>query len=264
MGLFSGAKAQMDAQKAYRTHISANRFYNDGKLEQAKAKYDQALELYARAYAEGIEKPAIRLGYAILLMRLGEFDKAGEVMQGMRLMKNMTDSDWFDLRMNYSIYLWKTGRLDDAIATIDRAAKIKMNAGVYTTKGMFLVDQARETGDFSAVQAFNEEAMGYDDEDGGVLDNVGAMYEAMMDKAIAEGDAARAAEYRKLAKENYAKAHEAKPRQITTIYALAKLCHEDGEDARAREVMEDTDSLLFSAVCPVSQEMMETLKAQVG
>lgn len=264
MGLFGGAKAQISGQKAYRTHIAANKLANEGRVGEAKQKYAQAYQLYEQAFQDGVEKPSIRLGFAILLMRLGEFERAGEVMREIRLMKNLTEEDWFDLRLNYSIYLWKTGRLDEAIDTINRAAKTKMNAAIYTTLGMYLVDKANATGDYGAVQDFNRQALDYDDEDAGALDNVGAMYEGMMARARDEGDAARAAEYRRLAVENYAKAHAAKPRQTTTIYALAKLYHEDGEDEKAREVLSDAENLYFSAICPVSEAQMEALKKEVG
>ena len=264
MGIFSGAKAQLDAQMATRTHIAGNKASSEGRPEEASEKYAQALRLYQRAMGDKGLKPAFYQGYAMLLMRLGDFDQAKKIMEDIHLMKKLTDDDWFDLRFNYSICLWKEGRLDDAIATLNRAAQIKKNAAVYTTMGMFEVDKAKLTGEFDAAEAANRQGLDYDDEDAGVLDNVAALYEARMEKARADGDEAAALEYRRKAKEYYAKAHAIKPRQITTTYALAKLCHEDGEDAKAREALEDADNLYFSALCPVTKAMMAALKRTVG
>ena len=264
MGLFGGAFAQIDGKKAYNTHLAANRLAKEGKPREAAAKYEQAYALYERAIAAGGQKPGILLGFAVLLMRMGEFDRAMELMQSMRTMKDMTDDDWFDLRLNYAVCLWKKGRLDEAAATIGRAADYKKNAMIYTTMGMILVDQAKLSGDFSAAEAFNREAMDYDDEDAGTLDNMGAMEEAKADIARAAGDMEAARDHRAKALKYYEKAHENNPRQITTIHALARLCHEDGRDDRAREAMEDIDTLYYSAVCPVTREMMEKLRREIG
>ena len=261
MGLFSGAKAQIAGQKAIRTHINANELAGDGKLNEAKARYQEALSLYEGAMAAGPQKPNIRQGYAILLMRLGDFDKAMAEMEQLRLVKDLSENDWFELRLNYSVCLWKKGRLDDAIATAKRAMQIKKCAAVYNTLGMYLVEKAAETGDFMEIKAFNQESLDYDDEDAGILDNVGAMYEAMMKR---DADPDEAACHRALAKKHYAKAHAIKPRQITTLYTLAKMYHEDGEDDKARKVLDDADNLYYSAVCAVNEDMMETLRREVG
>ena len=263
MGLFNTAKAQISGQKALRVHLAGNRLCDDAKPKAAMEKYREALGLYEQALAVPGQKPNVYQGYAILLLRTGDFERARDVMQQMRGLPGMTDNDWFQLRVNYSVYLWKAGELEHAIETIGRAAKEKMNSTVYTTMGIYLVDQARRTGDFTAVEDFNRQAMDYDDEDAGTLDNMGAMYEAMMDFARAADDVDRAAECRAKALQYYKKAHEQKPRQITSTYALARMLHEDGDDAAAREVLEDADDLFFSAICPVSEAMMEKLKREI-
>ena len=264
MGLFDGAKAQIDGRKALKTHVSGNRLANDGKPGEAEAAYRQAYALYERALEEGPQKTDVRMGFVVLLMRLGEFERAQAMMQEIRKAPGLKDDDWFEIRLNYAVCLWKTGKLDEAIDTIGRAAKIKKNAALYTTMGMFLVDKARETGDFEALRAFNAEAVDYDDEDAGTLDNLGATNEALREWAERSGDADAAEGYRKAAIECYEKAHEAKPRQITTIHALARLYHEAGDDDKAREVMEDIDTLYYGAVCPVSREMMTALAKEIG
>ena len=87
MGLFSGAKAQIAGQKALRAHISANELAQKGKPEEAGEKYREVLKMYEAAIRDGNQKPNVHQGYAILLVRLGEYERAMEVMQKIRLMK---------------------------------------------------------------------------------------------------------------------------------------------------------------------------------
>lgn len=261
MGLFNGAKAQISGRKAIRTHIAANQASNEGRIAEAKEKYAQARKYYEEALAEGTEKATVHQGFAILLMRMGEFDRAMSLMEKLSRSKGLKDEDWFDLRLNYAVCLWKKGRLDDAIATGYRAAQIKKCAAIYGTLGMFLVEKADQTGAFEAAKTFNGEAMDYDDEDAGVLDNMGEMLEAM---SRHETDPEQARACREEAKAYYVKAHEAKPRQITTIYSLARMYHEDGQNAEARKVLSSAKDLYYSAVCSVSEDMMENLKKEVG
>lgn len=264
MGLVSGTMAIMSGQKALRTHVAGNRLSNEGKVGAARDRYEEARRLYERAIRQGNGAPNVHLGYAVLLLRLGDFEKAHDVMQGMRALPQMTEKDWFELRLNYSIYLWRIGKLDEAIDTINRAAKTARNSAVYATLGIYLVDKARETGETGEAMSFNREALDYDDEDAAALDNMGALREVMMEQARAKGDAAGALEQRAAALACYEKAHAANPRQITTAYALAKLYHEDGEDGKARQVLSDAGNLFFSALCPVTESMMDELKKAVG
>ena len=258
MGLFSGAKAQITGQKAYRAHIAANELASGGKPEEAAAKYREVLAQYEFALSQSRLPPNIQLGYAILLVRLGRFEEAMRQMEQTRLDKAMKEADWFDLRLNYSVCLWRLGRLEDAIATAKRAAQIKKPAALYNTLGMYLVEQAEKTGDFAEAEAFNAEAMDYDDEDPGILDNMGMLCEA---RAKFADDPAPD---REKAKEYYAKAHKIKPRQITTMYNLARLYHEDGQDDLARETLEPAENLYFSAITAVTPEMMGELKKALG
>ena len=229
-------------------------------MPAARAKYQEAERLYEAAL-KAPQKANIRQGYAILLMRNGEFERAKTVMQEISRMKDLTESDWFELRMNYSVCLWRLGRLDDAIATAQRALNMRKSGALYSTLGMYLVEKAAQTGDFTEIERFNREAMDYDDEDAGILDNVGAMYEAMSRR---DADPAARAQNRALAKQYYEKAHAIKPRQIVTKYNLARLYHEDGEDDAARKTLAASEDLYYSGICPIEESMMEELKREVG
>lgn len=261
MGLFDTAKCAIIGNKAYRNHVDAGKLAGEGKVDQAKEKYQTALKLYEEAVALGNNAPNILQAYSLLLMREGQFEKARDIMLNMSKLKTLSKDDWFQLRIQYSIYHWKMGDLDKAIETIERAAAYKMNGSVYGTLGMYWVDKARQTGDFAPALDFNEKAMDYDDEDAATLDNMGQLYEAM---AEAEGAGEKADEYRARAMDYYRKARKEKPRQITTIYYLARLFHRQGEDEKARKLLSVRDTLYFSAICPVTPQMMEALAKEVG
>lgn len=261
MGIFDQAKGALSGNRAYKLHVDAGKLVNEGKPAQAEEKYREAKKLYEEAIQRGGAAPKILHAYAILLMRLGDFDQAREIMLKMSKLKGLTDDEWFDLRVQFSIYQWRIGEVDKAIETIGRAAAHRMNGTIYSTLGMFWVDKAKQTGDFAPALDFNQQALDYDDEDAATLDNMAQLYEAM---AEAEGAGEKSAEYRAKALDFYKKAHEARPRQITTLYYLARMLHQNGDDERARKLLSVRDSLYFSAVCPVTREMMEALAREVG
>ena len=260
MGFFDAAKAAYNGNRAYHLHVDANKLAGEGKVVQAKEKYQAALKLYDEAVRQGNKAPNILQAYSLLLMREGDFEKARELMEGMSRQKGLSDGDWFQLRIQYSIYLWHAGQLDRAIETIGRAAAHSMNGSIYGTLGMYWVDKARQTSDFGPALEFNRQAMDYDDEDAATLDNMAQLHEAM---AAAEQDGEKAAAYRAQALKYYRKAHAQKPRQITTIYYLARMLHQNGDDAGARKLLDARDTLYISAICPVTREMIDALAAEV-
>lgn len=259
MGIFDSAKAAISGNKAYRLHVDANKLAGEGKPAEAKAKYTEALRLYDESDRLGNAAPNIAQGHALLLLREGRAGDAKALLEKLSKDKGLSKDNWFQLRVQYSICLWCMGELDRAMETIGRAAAYKMNGNVYSTLGMYWVEKAKRDGDFQAALDFNNQALDYDDEDAATLDNLGQLY-----LAIAEAEPESAAAHRAEAKQYFERAHKVKPRQITTLYFLAKMCHEDGEDARARELLSIRDSLYFTAICPVTREMMDQLAEEIG
>ena len=264
MGLFDGAKAAVAGNKAVQTHVAANKLAESGKPVEAKARYQEALRLYEESVSLDIRVARVLESYAVLLMREGKFDRASEILDRVESKVKLKEDEEFQHMLSRSICQWRTGQLDAAIATIKRAGAKKMRGTVYTTLGVFLLDKAAQTGDFAEAQALNDKAMDYDDEDAATLDNVAQLDEMIADDAQAKGEPEKAAEYRAKALKYYRAAHKIKPRQITTIYYLARMYHRAGEDDKAREVLSVKDTLYFTAICPVTREMMDALAAEVG
>ena len=263
MGFFDEIRINKLGQKAYNAHVQANDLNRRGRAAEAKAKFAEANELYAEAYAVGCRRTNILMSYAVLLMRLGEFPKARELMKEVSAIGGMNEDTHFELRVNYSNCLWRMGILDKAIETIVYAGKYKKNGAYYASLGTFLVDQAGQTGqesDFEAARELLDEAMDYDDEDAPTLDNYGEYYRLLSLRA--EGE--EAGELLAKSREFYELAYKQKPNQITTLYALAKFAQADGDLQRARELTDKAIMHSSSRVCPVSIEMLQELKAELG
>lgn len=263
-GGFTGNKALKAANHAYRCHVDGNKLLEAGKTAEARAKHDEALKYYAEAYEAGLDRVGTLMSYGVLLMREGEYEKAKEVYLRVHYKPGLSKEDRFDLRNNYAICLWRLGKLDEAIATIKRAAADNKTTLVYTTMGLFLILKARETGDFAEAAAFNAEAYEYDDEDAAILDNIGYLHMSMAEHARAEGDEEKVKAERKLAYEYFTRAHKIKPRQITTLYYLAKMLEEDGQKERAEQFIGAAMKGNFSSICPVSRAEAEALQEKIA
>ena len=263
MSFLDTLKTDHLARNAANAHSQANDLNRRGRVAEARKKYDEAHELYKQAYDAGCRRTNVLMNYTVLLMREGEFAEARELMKEISKDKTMTEDTHFELRVNYSVCLWRLGLLDKAIETIRYAGKHAKNSQYYTSLGTFLVDQAAQSGEFDEAQALLDEAMDYDDEDAPTLDNMGELCLQRSLWAKKNGDEETAAEMRKKSKEYYETAYKQRPSQITTLYALANFAHEDGDDAKAREYVDKAIIHSGSKLCPVSVEMLQTLKAEL-
>ena len=264
MGFFDDIRVNKLGQKAYNTHVQANDLNRRGRPSEAREKYDEALRLYAEAYDAGCRKTGVLMSYSVLLMRTGEFARARELMKEISQDRTMSEDTHFELRVNYSICLWRLGILDKAIETIKYAGRHAKNSSYYSSLGTYLVERAGQTGEFEAAQALLDEAMDYDDEDAATLDNYGELMRLMSLHVAQQGDAEAAKELRAKAVDYYERAHKARPGQITTLYALARFAQEDGNVERARELVDRAILHSGSKVCPVSLEELQALRAELG
>lgn len=264
MGFFDSLKTDSLGKQAYNAHVQANDLQRRGKVADAKAKYAEAMDLYRQAYDAGCRKTGILMSHSVLLMREGRFPEARELMKEVSALGGMTEEVHFELRINYSICLWRMGILDKAIETIEYAGKYAKNSSYYGSLGTFLVEKAAKSGleeDYDAARALLDEAMDYDDEDAATLDNYGEYYRQ---RSLHAADAQQAAQLRASALDYYERAHKQKPGQITTLYALANFAVEDGDVDRARELVDRAILHSGSRVCPVSTEMLKELRTKLG
>ena len=263
MGLLDMIKLGSAGQKAYRTHVQAMDLRKKGKYAECEQKLDEAMALYREAYAKGDRKFEFLRGYAVLSMRRGDFEKAREIMLEMNKDKSMTPENKQQLRIDFALCQWKMGKLDKAVETMERAASGAKSGTIYNTMGVLLIEQARVTGDFERALQWNLEAYDYDDEDAETLDNLGQLYLSMAEKSAMNGEEDTAKEQQTLALDYFRRAWEEKPDQITSSYYYARLLNEDGDRAKAKEVLEGIKDIPITAMIQVEKEKVEALTKQV-
>ncbi len=264
MGFFDNMKLEKLGRNAYNAHVQANDLPRRGRAAEAKAKYAEALKLYNEAYDAGCCKQGILMSFSVLLMRYGEFERAREMMKEISAMGHLSEESHFELRVNYSICLWRLGIYDKAIETIRYAGKHAKNSQYYSCLGTLLVEVAGRSGaeaDFEEARVLLDEAMEYDDEDAATLDSYGEYYRQKGIWAAKAGSAEEAADWRRKAVESYEKAHKAKPSQITSLYALARFAIEDGDKEKAKALIDRAILHSGSRICPVSVEELQAMKA---
>ena len=120
---------------------------------------------------------------------------------------------------------------------------------VYTTLGFFYIEKGRKTGDFTKAIEYNKEAMEYDDEDAGILDNMGQLNYFM-------GDHDKAYEY-------FAKACNVRPTQVATLYYIAAINLERGNLEKALAFIDKCIEGNFSALATITKPQAEELREKI-
>lgn len=227
MGMMTGLKAQ----RALTAH--------------SRGEHEEAYKLYNEAYAEGMNKPKYLLPYSILLLRMGEYDKAKEILKKVeKAPGGITPDQRMQLLTNYAIASWKTDKLDYAIGLLREVYRKGQSGTNYGTLGFLLIEQ----GNLDDALAFNKEAVEYDDEDPVTLDNLAQTYYRLAgDKEEARKWFERAIKYKESA--------------IDTNYFLAQYDIEEGKYAEARKKLETALEGRFSPLNYATKERIEEVLA---
>ena len=139
--------------------------------------------------------------------------------------------------------------LDVDYLPLPEATRAASEVGVQNSSDYVCTPFKHILGDFAEALEFNTKALDYDDEDAVVLDNLGQLYLAM-------GDREKALTY-------FKKAHENKPRQVDTLYYLARLAAEDGDTKQAIDYLNSALDGNYSALCPTTRQQALDLKAEL-
>lgn len=237
-------------RRAFQSHLRGNQMIERGEIQKAKQYHDQAKARYEQAYAEGCREPNIVMAYATLIMRYGEYEKSKELLLICDKLKGADAKVRRRVRESYAVCQWRLGNLDKAIELMQEAHRSSKTAFVYMLLGFFLIEKAIQTGDFTEAKAYNEEALAYDEDDAGILDNMGQLYYAM-------GDPDKAYEY-------FSRAYREKPTQVPTLYFIAKINLERGNHEKARQFIDKCLEGNFSALCSVSREQAQALSDKIN
>lgn len=205
-----------------------------------KGEYDKAIALYDEGYQKGMDKLETLKSYSVLLLRLGRFDDALEVLKRMEKLPGISPKNRATMHMNYAIILWKKGHIDRAIQILEDELRQRKTGTLYGVTGFIKI----EAGDAQAALDFNLAALEYDEEDAVVLDNIGQTYYRLL------GDKEKAKPY-------FDKAISFKKDAIDTNYFLALYDIDAGDYASAREHLETSKAGFTSPLNYATPERIE-------
>ena len=208
----------------------------------SKGDRESAMRLYEEAISEGLDDPRYILGYSVLLLRSGQYQKARELLVKIQNSPLLKEDQKTTLYVNYAVCVYRLGEIQKAIELLERQHEKKPCGLIYETLGYLYVDTENK----EKALAFNEEALAYDDDDAIVLDNMAQTYYRLLQD-------------RKTAKEYFLRAIGRKANQIDTLYFLAKYDVEEGNKEEAREKLENILKASFSPLNYATPERIREL-----
>ena len=122
-----GFMATIKAQQAMRAH-------GKGDLEQAKKLYEEAID-------KGLMSARPMLGYAILLIREGSYDKAMPLLIKAQKCPDLTPDQKSQLFVDYAACLMKKGELDKAIHLLEKQHNRAPIGLTYQTLGYMYIEK---------------------------------------------------------------------------------------------------------------------------
>lgn len=280
-----GFMATIKAQQAMRAH-------GKGDLEQAKKLYEEAID-------KGLMSARPMLGYAILLIREGSYDKAMPLLIKAQKCPDLTPDQKSQLFVDYAACLMKKGELDKAIHLLEKQHNRAPIGLTYQTLGYMYVEkysgakpvaeaapekaaEAPEMPEAPETEASAEEAAEQpkvktqEDIDREWQEGIDKMFAFIQESVDYDDedpvclDNLGQAYYRVTgekdkAKEWFEKAHAEKDSQIDTLWFLSRYDLEAGDKAAAiaklEKALEGRFSPLNFCTKEMVQEEVERLKA---
>lgn len=256
-----GFMANLKGQRAYAAH-------NKGDLVKAKKLYEEAM-------AGGLLSARPMLGYAILLIREGSYEKAIELLKKTEKAPDLTPDRRSQLVVDYAACCAKTGQLDKGVRLLERQHRRAPTGVTYQTLGYLYVEQLlpenHPVADENTVVKLPDTEEREDDEELAEGDAVPERNltveekQAILDQqweerlTMAEELLKASIDYddedpvcldnmgqflyrvkgdKAAAKEWFDKAHEEKPEQVDSLWFLSRYDLEAGDKAAAVEKLE--------------------------
>jgi tetratricopeptide (TPR) repeat protein len=145
--------------------------YYIGSNRQAKNDLKKAELFYREAYRAKNSSMRIKTSYAYFLLSKGDLKEADKVLKEL-LKNNLTSTDEINVKLNYSLVLWKRNELDKAIELLMDLYQRYKTIVIYQNLGFFMILK----GDYDKAIEINLEAYEYDSSNGGILDNLAQNY----------------------------------------------------------------------------------------
>ncbi len=131
------------------TPIKANKAY---RLQQ-KGQREEARKLYEEAYAEGLNDPRYNQAYALLITRMGEYQKAKEFLVKHQKTPGMSQDQRVTMLVNYATCCFRLGNIDKGIDTLEQQFRKTETGLLYQTLGYLYIEKY----DAANKPAFEEE-----------------------------------------------------------------------------------------------------------
>ncbi len=119
------------------TPIKANKAY---RLQQ-KGQREEARKLYEEAYAEGLNDPRYNQAYALLLTRMGDYQKAKEFLVKHQKTPGMSQDQRVTMLVNYATCCFRLGNLDKGIDTLEQQFRKTETGLLYQTLGYLYIEK---------------------------------------------------------------------------------------------------------------------------
>lgn len=257
---------------------SALKAHNKGDLEKARRLYEEAL-------ADGLLSARPMLGYALLLIRAGEYEKAMDLLKKTQKAPDLTPERRSQLMVDYAACLAKTGKLAEGVHLLsrqhdhyptgltyqtlgylyveyllpenkpvaDETTQLKAEEGETLPEGEMTVAQKQQVLDarwqakIAKAKEMLDAAIDYDDECPVCLDNMGQFVYRVL------GDVAGARVW-------FEKAHAQKPNQVDSLWFLSRYDLAAGDKAAAIKKLETAltgrmSPLNFADAAMIEQEL---------
>lgn len=272
-----GFMASLKGQQAMRAHTK-------GDITKAKALYQEAID-------KGLMEARPMLGYSLLLIREGEFEKAMELLLKTQKAPDLTPDRKSQLFVDYAACCARTGQLDKGVKLLERQHERTPIGISYQTLGYLYVEQlsqGKPVADESTVvmvpgpHEFSDPVPGENltvAEKQRILDE---QWQAKLDKAAKLIDASieyddedpvcldnkgqflyRVMGNKAAAKEWFDKAHAEKPGQIDSLWFLSRYDIENGDKAAALEKLTHALEGNFSPLNYADKAMIEAEIARI-
>ena len=119
------------------TPIKANKAY---RLQQ-KGQREEARKLYEEAYAEGLNDPRFNQAYALLLTRMGEYQKSKDFLVKHQKTPGMSQDQRVAMLVNYATCCFRLGNLDKGIDTLEQQFRKTETGLLYQTLGYLYIEK---------------------------------------------------------------------------------------------------------------------------
>lgn len=119
------------------TPIKANKAY---RLQQ-KGQREEARKLYEEAYAEGLNDPRYNQAYALLMTRMGDYQKAKEFLVKHQKTPGMSQDQRVTMLVNYATCCFRLGNLDKGIDTLEQQFRKTETGLLYQTLGYLYIEK---------------------------------------------------------------------------------------------------------------------------